>query len=127
MAQLDRDQRSVGVSAGQRDQDIDRVRGDVRQQRTVHHHGNRLLGIHVQSLERRPRDGRKRVDLRAKPAHRSDQIGARGLIAQIGGLDHGEGTAAKGLRDSPTLATLRLAADRAFGVLDQDPGRFVRR
>jgi len=68
VSDLDAGQGRVGVRAGQRDQGIECAGGELGEERTVALGGHRLVGVHVELLERGGGDRREGVQLRAECA-----------------------------------------------------------
>jgi hypothetical protein len=87
-------------------------RGEVGEEHTVALGGHRLLGVHVELLERGGGDRREGVQLRAECAQWPDQLGAVGYVAEVGGLHHRQGPAAQQLGD---LGEARQPQDPADG------------
>ena len=85
--------------------------GEVVEEHAVAEAGNGVLGIHVDVLERRRRDGRDGVDLGPERADRRDERGALRLGAEVEGLDADERAAAKRLGDVGDRRELEQPAD----------------
>ena len=67
-------QRAAGARAAGVDEAVDRVGGQLVEQRVVAEAGHRVLGIHVDPAERGRRDHRERVDLRLERAQRRQHL-----------------------------------------------------
>ena len=84
--------------------------GELADDAVVGQPGLRVLGLHVQVAERRRRDERERVQLRAQVAQRLQQLAV--LRAEMGGLDDGVRTAAHQLGDVVAVGEAHHAGDR---------------
>jgi len=92
---LDAGQRCAGVRAGHGDHGVDRGGGEAGGERAVALVGYRLVGVHVEVLERGGGDHREGVEFGAEPAQRPDQLRAGGRVTEVGGFHQGEGPAAQ--------------------------------